>query len=122
MGGLGWVKTTGWDTNRPPRQLRRVEALNSGSAERASMKQLIIHGDPGIRKGAVIEYDDEEWVCFGINRNGDWHGPDRVQLWCTIGKADEEETFQTQEYIPMHLDTENVDAEAVTVLRERAEA
>ena len=29
------------------------------------MKRLIIHGDPGIRKDAVIEYDGEEYVCFG---------------------------------------------------------
>ena len=86
------------------------------------MKKLIIRGDPGLRKGGRIEHDGEEYEVFAVARQGDWHGPDRVQLWCTIGKADEEETFQTQDYIPMHLDTENVDAEAVTVLRERAEA
>jgi len=86
------------------------------------MKKLIIRGDPGLRKGGRIEYDGEEYEVFAVARHGDWHGPDRVQLWCTIGSEDEEETFRTQEYIPMHLDTDNVDAEAVTVLRERAEA
>ena len=80
------------------------------------MHRLIIRGDPGIRKGAVIEYDGEEWVCFGINRNGDWHGPDRPQLWCTVGSDDERETYARREFINMHLDTEAVDAEAVDVV------
>ena len=31
------------------------------------MHHLIIRGDPDIRKDAVIEYDGEELVCFGIN-------------------------------------------------------
>ena len=53
------------------------------------MKQLIIHGDPGIRNGAIIRYEGSEVVCFGINRNGEYHGPDRVQLWCTVGEEDE---------------------------------
>ncbi|MBV0900942.1 HAH_0734 family protein [Haloarcula salina] len=86
------------------------------------MKKLIIHGDPGLRKGGRIEYDGEEYEVFSVNRQGDWHGPDRPQLWCTVGSEDEEETFKTQEYIPMHLDTIDADAEAVTVLRERGTA
>ena len=86
------------------------------------MQKLIIRGDPGVRKGATIEYDGEEYTVFSVHRQGDWHGPDRPMLWCTIGSEDEAETFKTQEYIPMHLDTDNVDAEAVTVLRERAES
>jgi hypothetical protein len=86
------------------------------------MKKLIIRGDPGLRKGGRIEYGGDEYEVFAVARQGDWHGPDRVQLWCTIGTEDEEETFMTQDYVPMHLDTDNVDAEAVTVLRERAEA
>jgi hypothetical protein len=84
------------------------------------MKRLIIHGNPGIRKGAVIEYDGEELVCFGINRQGDWHGPDRPQLWCTVGTPDEEEAFERREYIPNHLDVDAVDAEAITVHESRA--
>jgi len=85
------------------------------------MRKLIVHGDPGIRKGAVLEYGGEKLVCFGINRQGDWHGPDRPQLWCTVGTADEEEAYERREYIPMHLDVETVDAEEVTVLQSRAE-
>jgi hypothetical protein len=86
------------------------------------MKKLIIRGDPGLRKGGRIKYDGQEYEVFAVARQGDWHGPDQVQLWCTIGSEDEEETFQKQDYIPMHLDTDNIDAEAVTVLRERAGA
>jgi len=84
------------------------------------VKRLIIHGDPGIRKGAVIEYEGEEYVCFGINRQGDWYGPDRPQLWCTIGRADEQEAYERRQYIPMHLDVDAVDAEEIDVLQARA--
>lgn len=81
-----------------------------------SMKRLIIHGDPGIRKDAVIEYEDEEYVCFGINRQGDWHGPDRPQLWCTVGSEDERKDFELRNYIPMHMETLAADAESITVV------
>ena len=81
------------------------------------MKRLIIHGDPGIRKDAVINYDEKEQVCFSISRQGDWHGPDRVQLWCVIGTEEEREDFDEQNYIPMFLDTESIDAEAVDVVK-----
>ncbi len=84
------------------------------------MKKLIIRGDPGIRRDSVIEYDGEEYVCFGVARQGDWHGPDRPQLWCTIGREDERETYDRRDYIPMHLDTENTDAESVTVVESTA--
>lgn len=84
------------------------------------MQKLIVRGDPGIRKGAVIRWADEEYTVFSVHRQGDWHGPDRVQLWCTIGHADEQETFERREYIPMHLDTDAVDGEAVTVLKQPA--
>jgi len=84
------------------------------------VQKLIIRGDPGIRKGAVIEYDGEELVCFGINRNGDWHGPDRPQLWCTVGSPDEQEAYERRRYIPNHIDVDAVDAEAITVHEERA--
>jgi len=84
------------------------------------MRKLIIRGDPGIRKGAVIEFEGEELVCFGINRQGDWYGPDRPQLWCTVGPAEEREAYERREYIPMHLDVTAVDAEAIEVLQAAA--
>ncbi|WP_435360579.1 HAH_0734 family protein [Haloarchaeobius sp. DFWS5] len=84
------------------------------------MKRLIIHGDPGIRKGAVVKYDDEEVRCFSISRNGEWHGPDRVQLWCVVGNDDEKEDFELQNYIPHHLEVDRVDAEAVEVIQAKA--
>lgn len=85
------------------------------------MRRLIINGDPGVRKGGHIEYDDEELVCFTINKQGEWHGPDRPQLWCTVGTEDETETFERREFIPMHLDVESVDADAVTVTQRKGE-
>lgn len=86
------------------------------------MQKLIIRGDPGIRKGAIIEWEGTEYVCFGINRQGDWHGPERPQLWCTIGSEDEREVYERREYIPMHLDVSAVDAEDVEVIRAKASA
>lgn len=80
------------------------------------MKRLLIHGDPGIRQDAVIEHDGEEYVCFAVNRNGDWHGPERPQLWCVIGSEDEREVFDTQRYIPHFLETEAADAASISVL------
>jgi len=85
-------------------------------SEAMSMKKLIIRGDPGIRKDAVIEYEGEEYVCFGIARQGDWHGPDRPQLWCTIGSEDEREAYERRQYIPNHIETLSADAEAITVI------
>lgn len=85
------------------------------------MKKLIIHGDPGIRKGAVIEYDGEELVCFSINRNGEWHGPDRVQLWCTVGAESEREDFELRNYVPHFLDVDRADADEITVLQPRGD-
>ena len=85
------------------------------------MKRLIIHGDPGIRKDAIIEVDGEEYVCFGISRQGDWHGPEEVQLWCTVGSADEREEFDRRDFIPMHLDVEAVDADAVDVIKAKGD-
>lgn len=80
------------------------------------MHHLVINGDPGIRKDAVIEVDGEELVCFSVKRQGDWHGPDRVQLWCTVGEEDERETYERREYISMHLDVEKLEADAVSVI------
>lgn len=81
------------------------------------MKRLIIHGDPGIRKGAVIDYDGEEVVCFGINRNGEWNGPEKVQLWCTIGDETEYGEFERREFLPHFLEVDRVDADTVDVVR-----
>ncbi|WP_318566726.1 HAH_0734 family protein [Salinigranum marinum] len=83
------------------------------------MKKLIVRGDPGIRRDAVIEWDGEEQICFSIDRQGDYHGPDEVQLWCTIGTEDERETFEKREYVPHFLDVDSVDAEALTVIQKR---
>jgi len=81
------------------------------------MKRLIIHGDPGIRKNAVIDYDGGERVCFSISRQGDWHGPDEPQLWCVIGTEDERDDFERRNFVPHWLETESIDAEAVEVVR-----
>jgi hypothetical protein len=80
------------------------------------MHHLVINGDPGIRKDAVIEVEGEELICFSVKRQGDWHGPDRVQLWCTVGTEDERETYERREYISMHLDVEKLEADAVSVV------
>ncbi|RQH03405.1 HAH_0734 family protein [Natrarchaeobius oligotrophus] len=85
------------------------------------MKQLIIYGDPGIRAGAIIEYDGERVVCFGINRNGEWHGPEEVQLWCTVGDEDEYEDYEKRNYVPHFLDVDHVDADDVDVVRANAD-
>lgn len=85
------------------------------------MKRLIIHGDPGIRKGAVIELDGEEYTCFGINRNGEWHGPDRVQLWCTIGDESERDDYELRAYTPHFLDVLRAQAEEITVVKPKAD-
>ncbi len=81
------------------------------------MRRLIIDGDPGVRMNGVIEYDGEELVCFQVTRNGDYHGPDRVQLWCVVGTEDEREAFERREFIPHFLDVERADAGAVDVIK-----
>lgn len=81
------------------------------------MQHLIVHGDPGIRKDAIINYDDTEQVCFSIQRQGDYHGPDEVQLWCVIGTEDEREAFDKREFVPHWLDVDDIDAEALDVVR-----
>lgn len=85
------------------------------------MQHLIVRGDPGIRKDAVIEFEGEEKVCFSVNRQGEWHGPDEVQLWCTIGDESESETFEKREFIPHWLDVDTIDAESLTVLSEKGD-
>jgi hypothetical protein len=85
------------------------------------MQHLIVRGDPGIRKDAVIDYDGEEQVCFSIQRQGDYHGPDKVQLWCTIGTPDERESFEKRRYVPHWLDVDAVDADALDVVSARGD-
>jgi hypothetical protein len=85
------------------------------------MKKLIVHGDPGIRRGAIINYDGERQIVYGIDRQGDYHGPDRVQLWCTIGTEDEEEAFYKREYVPHFLDVESVDAADLDVVKAKSD-
>jgi hypothetical protein len=80
------------------------------------MQHLIVHGDPGIRKDAIINYDDTEQVCFSIQRQGDYHGPDEVQLWCVIGTEDEREAFDKREFVPHWLDVDDIEAEALDVI------
>lgn len=91
--------------------------LNTPASHVRTMRRLIIDGDPGVRMNGVIEYDGEELVCFQVTRNGDYHGPDRVQLWCVVGTADERDAFEQREFIPHFLDVERVDAGAVDVLK-----
>ncbi|ERG96375.1 HAH_0734 family protein [Haloquadratum walsbyi] len=82
------------------------------------MKKLIIRGNLGIHRGAELKVDGEEVVCFAIDKQGDYHGPSRPQLWCTVGTEDERETFEKRQYVPHFLDVVAVDAEAITVLSE----
>ncbi len=66
-----------------------------------------------------FSYDGEEQVCFSIQRQGDYHGPDEVQLWCTIGTPDEREAFEKRQYVPHWLDVDSVDADALSVIAPR---
>ena len=81
------------------------------------MQRLIILGDAGVRKGGRIELDGEEYTVFQVNRNGEWHGPDEVQLWCIIGDDDELEDYEHRNYIPHWLDVITLDASDVTVTK-----
>jgi hypothetical protein len=81
------------------------------------VQHLIVRGDPGIRKDAVINYDDEERIVFSVQRQGEFHGPEEVQLWCVIGGEDERETFDKRQYVSHWLDVETVDAEALDVVK-----
>jgi len=85
------------------------------------MKRLIIHGNPGVRKDGIIEYDGGEKVLFQVSRQGDWHGPDRAQLWCVIGDEEEREDYEKRNYIPHWLDVETIDAEDVDIIKAKSE-
>ncbi len=85
------------------------------------MKRLIIHGDPGVRKDGIVTIDGMEYTLFQVTRNGDWHGPDRVQLWCIAGQPDEKEDYERRNFIPHFLDVESVDAADVEVTKRAGE-
>ena len=54
-----------------------------------------------------------------MDRQSDYHGADRPQLWCTVGTEDERETFEKREFVPHFLDVVAVDAEAIDIIQER---
>jgi hypothetical protein len=81
------------------------------------MRRLIIHGDAGVRKEGIIDYDGGEKVLFQVTRNGDWHGPDEPQLWCIIGDAEEREDYEKRNFIPHFLEVESIDAEDLDVIK-----
>ncbi|WP_313692705.1 HAH_0734 family protein [Halorarum halobium] len=85
------------------------------------MQKLIVRGDPGIRTDAIINYGGEEQVVFSCQRQGDWHGPDEPQLWCTIGTEAEREAFEKREYVPHWLDVDAIDAEALDVVKSKGD-
>lgn len=81
------------------------------------MKRLIVFGDAGIRKDAIINWDGAEQTVFQVNRMGEWHGPEEPQLWCVIGDEDEREDYDKRNYIPHFLDVETVDADDLDVVK-----
>ena len=81
------------------------------------MKKLIVHGDPGLRKDGVINYDGEEMRVFSVQRQGEYHGPEEPQLWCTIGTDDERETFEKKTYVPHWLEVGTIDAQALDIVK-----
>jgi hypothetical protein len=80
------------------------------------MQKLIVLGEPGIRRDAIIDYGGKEMVVFDIDRQGEWHGPEAVQLWCTIGTEDEREIYEKRRYVPHWLDVETIDAAELDVV------
>ena len=80
------------------------------------MRKLIVHGDPGVRKDGIIDYDGEELQVFAVQRQGEFHGPDEPQLWCTVGTEDEREAFDRRTYVPHWLEVDTVEAEALDVV------
>jgi len=79
--------------------------------------KLIVNGDPGIWKGAVVEYDGSEYVCFSVTRQGEFSGPERPQLCCIMGEPGERDRFERRAFLSMHLVVEAVDADELTVHR-----
>jgi hypothetical protein len=44
-----------------------------------------------------------------------------VQLWCTVGTEDEREAYDRREYVPMFLEVDRVESEAVDVIRAKGD-
>jgi len=80
------------------------------------MKRLLINGDADLKKGTKIKYGDVELICFSVTRNGDYHGPRRVQLSCIVGDVNEYSTFIEEEYIPHFLETKSIESEDVKIV------
>lgn len=85
------------------------------------MHKLIVHGDPGIRRNAVIEVGGEELHVFAVDRQGSFHGPDEPQLWCTVGAEAERERFEKRQFVPHWLDVETVEADAISITKRGGE-
>ena len=83
------------------------------------MKRLIVHGNADLRKDGIINYDGKEQRAFSVSRNGEWHGPEDVQLWCIIGTEDEREAYVTRDFVPHFLDVESIDAEDLDVVQSK---
>ncbi len=98
-------------------RVRASETLSTGVIEPQGMKKLIVRGDPGIRKNAIINHDGEELVVFALQKQGEYHGPEEPQLWCTVGTEAERETFEKREYVPHWLEVETIDAEALDIIK-----
>jgi hypothetical protein len=85
------------------------------------MKRLLLNGDPGIRQGAIIEFDGEKLTCFSVTRNGDYHGPGRVQLSCVVGSLGEYDAFQKRQFIPHQLEVDVADGDAVRIIEKQSD-
>ena len=94
----------------------RVDTLRNHEFDNSTMKRLLIHGDPGVRRDDVIEVDGETMICFSVTRNGQWHGPGTPQLWCVVGEEPERELYDRQQYIPHFLDTISTPADEITIV------
>lgn len=85
------------------------------------MKRLLLNGDPGIRQGAIIEFDGGKFTCFSVTRNGDYHGPGRVQLSCVVGSPDEYDVFQKRQFIPHQLEVDAADGDAISIIEKQGD-
>lgn len=81
------------------------------------MRRLIINGNPGIRKGGIIRLGGDELQLFSVTKNGEWYGPEEVQLWCVVGTEGEREAFDHREFIPHFLEVDRVDADDIEVVK-----
>jgi hypothetical protein len=80
------------------------------------MKRLLINGDVGIKIGSRIEYQGQNFICFSVTRNGDYHGPRRVQISCIVGESEEYSIFINEEYTPHFLETLATECEEIKIV------